>query len=50
MMAMQMPPDYSCLTTNCMEFLGGATAATPVGQCINMCPDECRAMMPTMMP
>ena len=49
MMAMQMPPDYPCLTTNCMEFVGGATAATPVGMCINSCPDECRGM-PAMMP
>jgi hypothetical protein len=42
MMAMQMPPDYSCLTTNCMAFLSGGTAATAAGPCVTQCIDMCR--------
>jgi hypothetical protein len=47
MMAMQMPPDYSCLTMNCSaEFMAGQTGATAVGACIRMgCTEQCRAMM-----
>ena len=46
-MAAQMPPDYSCLTTNCMaEFTAGQTGAAAVGACIAMgCTEQCRAMM-----
>jgi hypothetical protein len=52
-MAAMMPPDYSCLTTNCSDFLSGATAATAAGMCVTMCPADCTsmpgaAMMPAM--
>ncbi|MFI5306461.1 MAG: hypothetical protein ACHQ53_03850 [Polyangiales bacterium] len=40
-MAMAMPPDYSCLTTNCNAFLGGATGATPAGMCVTQCLSDC---------
>ena len=44
-MAMQMPPDYSCLTGMCMaEYTAGNMGATPVGACIAMCPEQCRTM------
>ena len=36
--------DFSCVTTNCSAFLAGATAATPAGMCIRMCPAECATM------
>lgn len=42
--AMAMAMDFSCVTTNCSAFLAGATAATPAGMCIRMCPAECAAM------
>jgi hypothetical protein len=41
MMAMQSPPDYSCLTMNCMAYIGGATGATPATPCFVACPDDC---------
>lgn len=40
-MAMQSPPDYSCLTMNCMAYIGGATGATPATPCFVACPDDC---------
>jgi hypothetical protein len=42
-MAMQTPPDYSCLTANCMAFLSGGTAATAAGPCVTQCTDMCKA-------
>lgn len=48
--AMAAMMDYSCVTTNCMEFIGGATAATPAGMCVTMCPNDCTSMATTMMP
>jgi hypothetical protein len=48
-MAMQMPPDYSCLTANCMaEYTAGMAGATPAGACVTACGEVCRSM-PTMM-
>jgi len=40
-MAAMMPPDYSCLTTNCMAYLSGSTGATPVAPCFNACTMPC---------
>jgi hypothetical protein len=40
-MAMKMPPDYSCLTANCMAYVGGATGAMPATPCFVACPQEC---------
>jgi hypothetical protein len=40
-MAMKMPPDYSCLTANCMAYVGGASGATPATPCFVACPQEC---------
>lgn len=42
--AMAAMMDFSCVTTNCSAFLAGATAATPAGMCIRMCPAECATM------
>jgi hypothetical protein len=33
--------DYSCLTTNCMPFLSGATGATAAGMCVTKCVSDC---------
>lgn len=39
--AMAEEGDFSCVTTNCGDFLGGATPAGPAGDCLTQCPDEC---------
>lgn len=39
--AMAEEMDFSCVTTNCGDFLGGATPAGPAGDCLTQCPDEC---------
>jgi hypothetical protein len=39
--AMAEENDFSCVTTNCGDFLGGATPAGPAGDCLTQCPDEC---------
>jgi hypothetical protein len=42
--AMAASMDYSCLTTNCMAFLSGATGATAAGMCITTsCLSDCAA-------
>jgi hypothetical protein len=40
-MAAMMPPDYSCLTTNCSAYLSGSTGATPATPCFTACTAEC---------
>jgi hypothetical protein len=42
--------DVSCLTMNCMPYLGGAAAASPAGACFRACPNDCPALPPGGMP
>jgi hypothetical protein len=40
--------DTQCVITNCMPFLGGATASMGAGACVVMCLDSCPAMSADM--